>query len=347
MPHPLDFSGIIPHEFSTQIIEEAIQTSAALQLGQRLPMGTRMTDLPIPQTLPRATWTGVPPAAGEKTGLPKTWTDVMLTTQTVKAEEVAAVTAIPDAYLEDSTINIWAWVRPRLAEAIAVALDNAVFYGLDCPASFPVGGILSNNYSTPIDTDGLTDAVDAVNKAMGAVEARGVQVTGHASDLLGKSMFRGVRDSNGALLLGEGQVNNQQRPTLYGLPIAYSPWSQVTTSDFITGGWQNLIIGVRQDIRYTLDPSGVIINPSTGSVIVSGFQHNTTPLKVWARFGVTIIRPVTPRQPTGAVPFAKVKLDGIGGAPLIGGVEPDEPVDESEHEGTERSATERRAASKK
>jgi len=311
MPHPLNFSGIIPAEFSTQIIEEAIQQSAALQLGQRLPMGTRVTDLPIPQTLPTATWTGVPPPTGEKTGLPKTWTDVMLTTQSVKAEEVAAVTAIPDAYLEDSEINIWAWVRPRLAEAIAIALDNAVFYGLNCPASFPVGGLLSDTYSVRVPHADVIDAVDAVNKAMGAVEAQGVQVNGHASDLLGKSMFRGVRDANGALLLGEGQVNNQARPTLYGLPIAYNPWSQVTSADFITGGWQNLIIGVRQDIRYNLDPSGVIINPATGSVLVSGFQHNTTPLKVWARFGVTIVKPVTPRLPNGATPFAKVMLSGI------------------------------------
>jgi HK97 family phage major capsid protein len=319
MPHPLNFSGIIPAEFSTQIIEEAIQQSAALQLGQRLPMGTRVTDLPIPQTLPTATWTGVPPPTGEKTGLPKTWTDVMLTTQSVKAEEVAAVTAIPDAYLDDSEINIWAWVRPRLAEAIAIALDNAVFYGLNCPASFPAGGLLAAAYSLPVDPDDCIDAVDAVNKAMGLVEAQGVAVNGHASDLLGKSMFRGVRDANGALLLGEGQVNNQQRPTLYGLPISYNPWSQVTTADFITGGWQNLIIGVRQDIRYNLDPSGVIINPATGTVLVSGFQHNTTPLKVWARFGVTIVKPVTPRIPGGATPFAKVRLAGItSGAPLEG-----------------------------
>ena len=305
MPHPLDFSGVIPAEFSTQIIEEAIQQSAALQLGQRLPMGTRLAEVPIPKTLPTASFTAAP-------GSKKPWSDVMLDTQTVKAEEVAAITAIPDAYLEDSSINLWGWVRQRLAEAIAVALDNAVFFGLGAPTSFPTGGILSNTYSSAV-ANGI-DAVDGVNQAMGQVEARGVAVTGHAGDLLAKSLFRGVRDANGALLLGEGQVDNAQRPTLYGLPIAYSPWSQVTTADFVTGGWGNLIIGVRQDIRYTLDPSGVITS-GTGSVLLSGFESNTTPLKVWGRFGCAIIRPVTPRIPAGAQPFAKVRLATLAPVP--------------------------------
>jgi HK97 family phage major capsid protein len=306
---PLDFSGVIPHEFSTQIIEEAILSSAALQLADRLPMGTSMTDIPIPKTLPVASFTGAP-------GAKKPWTDVMLETQSIKAEEIAALTAIPDAYLEDSSINLWGWVRPRLAEAIARALDNAVFFGLGAPTSFPVGGILSNTYSSTV-ANGI-DAVDGVNQAMGQVEARGIQVTGHAADLIAKSLFRGVRASTGELLLGEGQVDSAQRPTMYGLPISYSPWTQVTTADFVTGGFQNLIIGVRQDIRYLLDKSGVITGAGN-TVLLSGFESNQTPLKVWARFGCAIIRPVTPRIPAGAQPFAKVRLATLAPPPAANG----------------------------
>ena len=53
------------------------------------------------------------------------------------------VVAIPEAYLADSAINLWNFVRPQLASAIALALDNAVLFGLNAPASFPVGGITS------------------------------------------------------------------------------------------------------------------------------------------------------------------------------------------------------------
>lgn len=303
MPHPLNFSGVIPTEFSAQIMQEAIQQSVCLQLGNRLPMGTAISDLPVPQTLPTASFTGAP-------GSKKPWTDVMLAPKTVHAEEVAAITAIPDAYLEDSTINLWAWVRPRLAEAIAVAIDDAILFGVGAPTTFPTGGLVSNTFSNAIT--GGADAVDTVNLAMASVEAQGIAVSGSAADLIVKSVLRGVRDDTGALLLGEGSATAGQVPTLYGAPIAYNPWSSAAV-DFITGGWQNLVVGVRSDIRYNLDPSGVVTGAG-GAVIVSGFESNTTPLKVWARIGAVIINPVTVKTPAGGKPFARAKLGGAAGS---------------------------------
>lgn len=305
MPHPLNFSGIIPAEFSAQIMEEAIQQSIVLTLGNRLPMGTAITDLPVPTQLPKASFTGAP-------GSKKPWTDVMLGPKTIHAEEVAAITGIPDAYLEDSAVNLWGWVRPRLAEAIAVAIDDAVLFGIGAPATFPVGGVINNLYSNAVPAVGL-DAVDGVNQAMALVEAQGIAVTGHAADLITKSTLRGVRDQNGALLLGQDQVGGRQVPTLYGVPIVYEPWSS-TVWDFITGGWQNLVVGVRSDIRYNLDPSGVVTN-AQGNVVLSGFESNTTPLKVWARIGAVIINPVTVKQPTGGKPFSRARLATIAPPP--------------------------------
>jgi HK97 family phage major capsid protein len=298
MAPPLDFSGVIPPEFSNQIIEEAVQASSVLRLAQLLPMGTTIQTLPIPATLPTATWVS---AAGGRKG----WTDLSLTTKSVHAEEVAAVTAIPDVYLEDSTINLWNWVRPRIAESIALALDSAVLFGTNAPATFPAGGV--NAAATAIAAG--IDAVDTVNKAMGAVESQGLEIDGHAADLVVRQALRGVRANTGELLLGTVQAGDAQIPSMYGVPIAYSSFPLVggTNADFFTGDWDQLIIGVRQDIRYAMDPSAVIAD-ATGKVLISGFQDNTTPLKVWARFGCAIIKPVTHRTPAGATPFAKAAL---------------------------------------
>jgi len=310
-----DFSGIIPHEYSQQIIEEATQQSTVLQLAQLLPMGTRISELPVPATLPTADWiTGanLPPGGAGR----KPYTAMRLAPQVITAEEIAAVVAIPDQYLEDNTINLWNWCRPRLAEAIAVRLDATVLFGTGAiPATFPTGGIVNaagNAFSRPV-VNGI-DAVDGVNQAMSLVEQQGIAVTGHSADLGAKGQFRGVRDQNGSLLLGTEQVGNMQRPTLYGAPIAYSAYAQVTNADFVTGAWQYLVIGVRQDIRFRFDPSGVIVNPANGQVEVSGFQDNVTPCKIWARFGCTIVKPVTPRVPGGAVPFARVNLSTLAPA---------------------------------
>jgi len=156
---------------------------------------------------------------------------------------------------------------------------------------------------------------------MSLVEQQGIAVTGHSADLGAKGQFRGVRDQNGSLLLGTEQVGQVQRPTIYGVPVAYSgyPLASLATAEFITGAWQYLVIGVRQDIRFRFDPSGVIV-AANGNVEVSGFQDNVTPCKVWARFGCTIIKPVTPRVPGGAVPFARVNLGTLQpAAPLEDG----------------------------
>jgi HK97 family phage major capsid protein len=298
----LDFSGVIPPEFSTQIIEEAVQQSAALQLANRVPMGTTIASMPVPKTLPRAAWVS--------TGGRKPYTDLKLDLETITAEEVAAVTAIPDAMLEDSAINLWAWVRPRLAEAIAVALDAAVFFGTDAPATFPAGGITAAAYSA--GTDAGIDAVDGVNNAMSAVEAQGLNVTGHAADLTVKGLLRGLRDASGALLLGSTQAETGPLSTVYGVPAQFVSFEQLDPN-FITGAWQNLIIGVRQDIRYELN-RGAVLADNEGKVIISGFQDNVTPLKVWARFGCAVVRPVTVRQPDGAKPFATSTLAGRAGS---------------------------------
>lgn len=291
-----DFSGIIPVQYSTQIIQEAVRASAVLTLGNRVPMGSNVQSMPVPATLPTAHFVSAP-------GGRKPYSDLSLHGQNITAEEVAAVVAIPDVYLEDSTINLWDWVRPRVAEAIGVALDNAVMFGVGSPASYPAGGIVAAAYSTNIGTgaDG-DDAADLVNLAMSAVEVQGVNVTGHAADLVVKGALRGVRDKNGALLMGTQQVTDDVIQTIYGVPASYVSFTQ-PIPDLITGGWNNLIIGVRSDIRYEINPAGVIADGS-GAVIVSGFTDNVTPMKVWGRFGCTIVKPVTVRTPTGAKPFA-------------------------------------------
>ena len=170
-----DFSGIIPHEYSQQIIQEAEQRSAVLQLANIMPMGTRITELPVVGALPQADWVhgaGAPPAGTGR----KPYTDLRLAPQVITAEEIACVVAIPDQYLEDNTINLWSWARPKLAEAIAARLDQTVLFGGtvgSVPASFPVGGVASNTYSGAVA--GGVDAVETVNLAMSAIETSGPQ----------------------------------------------------------------------------------------------------------------------------------------------------------------------------
>jgi HK97 family phage major capsid protein len=262
-------------------------------------MGASVEEMPVPKTFPSAGWT-----AGY--GARKPWTDLSVDTETIKAEELAAVVAIPNQYVEDTTINLWGYVRPLVAEAMAAALDDAVLFGEGAPASFPAGGVAG----AAVAATG-TDAFDTANSAFEIVENSGLAVTGTAADLAVRSALRNVRDSNGDLIAGAAFMNQQQVSGLFGYPIFYGPFSE-TTPDLITGAWRYAILGVRSDIRYEISTQGVIVD-SAGVVKVSAFQDNQTLLKAWGRFGFTIVRPVTRRCPNGASPFAKATI-GSGAA---------------------------------
>jgi len=328
-----DFSGVIPPAMSTTIIQEVLQSSAAMRLCSRLPMGTGVTQMPIPKTLPTASW--VTSATGRKP-----YTNVGLQTATVTAEEVAAVIAIPDKMVEDSSINLWNYCRPLLSQAIAVALDGAVIFGLNAPASFPIGGIMAE--AVPVNA-GL-DAIDTINKTMAQVEAQALNPTGHASDLTNRALIRGLRATTNELIFGTTQIDNYQVPSIYGLPASYIPFQNkqgANPADFVTGDWGYAILGVRSDIRYLVDPSAVIAD-SAGVVQVSGFQDNVTPMKVWARFGFALLRPVTVQQPGGARAFAKSDLHATAGtAPTAA------DADEQGGDGVQRRTTDQAAESSK
>ena len=75
------FSGVIPPEQSTQILQEAIQASAALSLGSRVPMGTNVTNMPVPSTFPVASW-----VSSSGTGR-KPYTNVGLQNKTMTARK--------------------------------------------------------------------------------------------------------------------------------------------------------------------------------------------------------------------------------------------------------------------
>jgi HK97 family phage major capsid protein len=319
-----DFGGVIPPEYSSQIIQEATVASAALSLGRRVPMGTSINEMPVPRALPTATFTTA--ASGRKN-----YTNLAAGTDTLRAEEIAAVIGVPNKMIDDPSINIWAFCRPLLAQAIAVGLDMAVFWGAGAPTSW---GMATGLYGIAQATTAGNDPVDTINKAMSLVEGQGLNVTGHAADTVVRGFLRGVRDDNGSLLLGEGQAATYSLPTLYGLPVAYTPFSGNTgamaTTNYFTGNWQYLAMGVRQDIRFETSTDGVIVNAAGTTVEVSAFQDNVTLMKVWARFACVVTKPVTPRVPAGANPFAR--------APLTAWVRPSPPpLAADEGEGSSRS----------
>jgi HK97 family phage major capsid protein len=295
MPGPIDASGIIPPNQAREIISVATANSGVLALARRQPMPAGVSQLPVQTGIPTAAWL-------TKVGDRKPFTDMTLGMKTMTAEEVATTIAIPQAYLDDVSIDLWAWARPQLGAAIALALDNAVLFGTNAPATFPAGGVTAAAFCQDVPPG--TDPLETVNDAYSAVEAQGLPVTGSLADLSVKGPLRGVRDSTGAFLLGPGQSGSDAANSIYGQPVSWGQFPVGAADDFVTGNWSSLIVGVRQDIRYDLSDQGVIAD-SAGKVLITAFQDDQVLMRCHARFGVLVINPPTQKFPAGAKPFAK------------------------------------------
>src|SRR5688500_13424786 len=120
---------MIPEQVSRVMLENLQNESAALTLFRRVPMATNQTRMPVLSALPTAYF-----VSGD-TGLKQT-TETNWANKYLNVEELAAIVPIPESVLDDAGFDVWGSIRPLLEQAIGRALDAAVFFGTNKPASW-------------------------------------------------------------------------------------------------------------------------------------------------------------------------------------------------------------------
>jgi hypothetical protein len=135
----------------------------------------------------------------------------------------------------------------------------------------------------------------------------GEGITGHVADVTVQAILRNIRDTTGAFLLGPSAIQKSGLQSFWGYPITWDQFPPAEVENFVTGDWDALQIGVRQDITYAISDQAVVAD-GAGKVLVSAFQDNCVVLKAHARFGALVTKPPTQKVPAGGKPFANVVL---------------------------------------
>ena len=279
--------SLIPEPVVQNVLQELPGQSALMARARRAQMSTKSMKQPVLSALPDAYW------VNGDTGLKQTtkadWSNLVIT-----AEELAAIVVIPDAYVDDVSIPLWAQIQPLLTEAIGKKVDGAALFGDDKPTTWPTavvpGAIAAGNTQAVGST---TDIGSDVAALAGKVAEDGFSVNGFASRPGFNWMLVGQRSQQGAPIY---QPDIQGRPggNLYGYPlneVTNGAW-QSDAAELLAADWSRLVVGVRQDITYRMFSEGVI-SDEAGNVVVNLMQQDAQAMRVVFRVGFQVANPLT------------------------------------------------------
>ena len=309
-----DAAALIPEDASTEILKSLPETSIVMQLARRLTdMSVKQRRLPVMNALATAYF-----VSGDN-GLKQT-SEVNWTNKYIEAEELAVIVPIPEAVLDDSAFDIWGEVQPALVEAFGIAIDQAVLYGTNIPASWTTNlgaaGLVAlstaagNTVSAAAYTDLyealLGETAGAVAGSLGKLEEDGYMATGHVADMSMKRKLRNVRSTVGDPIF-RTNMQDSTRYDLDGSPIYFPTNGAIVAASalIVSGQWNQLVYAMRQDITYkVLDQA--VIQDAAGNTIYNLAQQDMVALRAVMRLGFALPNPINRMQPTAAsrAPFA-------------------------------------------
>ncbi|NPV85991.1 MAG: phage major capsid protein [Anaerolineae bacterium] len=291
-----DVAGLVPVEYSNEIARGvAAEQSAVMRLGRRLrDMARYQTKLPVMSALATAYF-----VSGD-TGLKQTsevnWQDV-----TITAEELAVIVPIPQAVLDDSSAPIWDMVLPDIQTALGQAIDMAVLFGTNKPASWPAAIVTAANSAgnaVAIGTGAdLYEDILGENGVVAKIEADGFMMSGSIAHMTMRGKLRGVRTTDGQLIF-QPSMQTPGQYTLDGAPILFPTNGAMNSSyPLIVGQWDQLVYSIRQDMNWKVFDTGVIQDGS-GVIVYNLLQQDMVALRVTMRLGFAVPNPANRVQPS-------------------------------------------------
>ena len=292
--------ALIDTQVANEIFEGVVRESKALSMFRRLPnMTSDKTKLRVLDSLPIAYFVDESTNNGRKNLTKMAWDK-----KYINAAELAVIVPIKENVLNDTSIDIWSEVKPRIVEAFGKKIDNAIFNGTDKPADWRAGLIPSIVTAGAEVTEG-DNLYSDINDVMTKVEESGYNVTGLLGGVGLKGKFRMLTDTTGQPIKGT---------EIDSLPKAFldnGAWDK-TKSILIAGDFSQAVYAIRQDVTYKVLTEAVIQDPSNGDILYNLAQGDMVALRVVMRLGWEIPNPVNAlNETTKRFPFANLKPKAV------------------------------------
>lgn len=264
-----DVDSLIETQVANEIFEGVVRDSKALSMFRRLPnMTSDKTKLRVLDSLPVAYFVDESTNNGRKNTTKMAWDKKF-----INAAELAVIVPIKENVLNDASIDIWSEVRPRIVEAFAKKIDNAMFFGVDKPSDWRAGlvpSVISAGAEVNETNNGL---YSDINDAMVKVEESGYNVNGILGGVGLKGKFRMMLDTTGQPL-NTTEIGSVRREFMDN-----GVWDK-TKSTLLVGDFSQAVYAIRQDVTYKILDQAVIQDPSDGSILYNLAQDDMVALRV-------------------------------------------------------------------
>lgn len=305
-----DAAALIPEDVAADVIKRLPLASAAVALFRHVAMSRAQQRMPVMAALPVAYF------VNGDTGLKQT-SEAGWGNQYLNVEEIACIVPVPEAVLDDAAFDIWGETRPFMAEAVGRALDAAVFFGVNKPATWPTDIVAAattsgNNIVAGTNTPDKGGITGDVSDLFAVVEGDGFDVNGIIAQRKFKGLLRQARATTGEQLADSASSSgiDASPGTLYGVDVTYplrGLWpTGAGVAEMIAGDFTQGILGIRQDMTWKILDQAVLTD-DTGAVIYNLPQQDMIALRVVARFAFQVAQTPTPENVAGAYPFGVLK----------------------------------------
>ena len=294
-----DVDSLIETQVANEIFEGTVRQSKALSMFRRLPnMTSDKTKLRVLDSLPIAYFVDESNNNGRKNITKMAWDKKF-----INAAELAVIVPIKENLLNDTSIDIWAEVRPRIVEAFARKIDNAMFFGVDKPTDWRAG-LVPSVIAVGAEVDETGHLYSDINDVMTKVEESGYDVNGLIGGVGLKGKFRMMTDTTGQPLQTT-EIGSVARNFMDN-----GVWDK-TKSTLVAGDFSQAVYSIRQDVTYKVLDQAVIQDPADGSILYNLAQEDMVALRVVMRLGWEIPNPVNAENETETrFPFASLKPEG-------------------------------------
>lgn len=295
-------SVLLPTQYSNEIIKAVPQASVLMTRGRHVTMSSKKRSQPVLNLFPTAYW------VDGDTGIKQT-TEAQWKGLNMVAEELAVIIPVPEAIIEDTTIDVFGEITPSAIEAFGIKIDEAGIWGVDKPATWEqsvyAGAVAAGNTVTVGTGVDLADDIALMGEKMAE---EGYSINGFASQPGLQWKLRRLRTTDGDPIY-QTNLSGAGTSGIYGLPtdeVKNGSWD-TEKAMMMAADWSNFIVGIRQDMTFKwLDQA--VISDADGKVILNLAQQDCVALRLVMRVGFCIANPVNRVQPTEGSRFPAMLL---------------------------------------